>query len=72
MSKGYKIYCNQNNIGEVTSGTHSPTLSKGIGLAYINTPLHKSKQKICIKIRNKLVKAIIIQPPFLRNTSLYQ
>jgi len=69
--KGYIIYCNEEKIGEVTSGTHSPTLSKGIGLAYIKLGHNKIGQKIHIEIRGKLMSAEIIKTPFINNTSLY-
>mgnify|MGYP001335561128 CR=1 FL=1 len=69
--KGYKIYCNQKNIGEVTSGTHSPKLSKGIGLAYIDSAFSKINNTISIEIRNKLVDAQIVKTPFINDTSLY-
>ena len=69
--KGYKIYCNQNNIGEVTSGTHSPTLSKGIGLAYISSAYSKINHTVSIEIRGKLIDAKIVKTPFINDTSLY-
>ena len=69
--KGYKIYCGSKQIGEVTSGTHSPQLSQGIGLAYIDTEYNKLNQPISINIRGKLVPAQIVKTPFITNTSLY-
>ena len=36
--KGYKIYSGEDLIGEITSGTMSPSLGKGIGLGYVSTP----------------------------------
>tara|TARA_B100001123_G_C15267607_1_gene1009039 strand:- start:685 stop:1785 length:1101 start_codon:yes stop_codon:yes gene_type:complete len=69
--KGYKIYCDQKNIGEVTSGTHSPKLSKGIGLAYVDSAFSKINNTISIEIRNKLVEAQIVKTPFINDTSLY-
>ena len=69
--KGYSIYIDDNYVGEVTSGTHSPTLSYGIGLGYINAIYNKIGQKIKIKIREKLIDAEIVKTPFLTNTSLH-
>ena len=69
--KGYKIYYGSKQIGEVTSGTHSPQLSRGIGLAYIDTEYNKLNQPISINIRGKLVPAQIVKTPFITNTSLY-
>ena len=50
-------------IGEVTSGTQSPTLSKGIGMGYVATSHGDSE--IFISIRDKSVKASIVKMPFL-------
>ncbi len=55
-----------NTIGEVTSGTMSPMLKKGIGMAYITKPYWKDGSEIYIKVRNKLVKAIVQRPPFYK------
>jgi len=51
-------------IGEVTSGTMSPMLKKGIGMAYIDKPYWKDGSEIYIKVRNKLAKAVVQRPPF--------
>ena len=67
---GYKVYAKGKNIGFVTSGTQSPLLNTGIGLAYVDTPLNKIGQQISIQIRNKHLVATIIKPPFITNTSL--
>jgi len=53
-------------IGEVTSGTMSPMLKKGIGMAYITKPYWKDGSVIYIKVRNKLVKAVVQRPPFYK------
>ncbi len=50
-------------IGEVTSGTQSPTLSKGIGMGYVSTA--HTDAEIFISIRDKAVKAAIVKMPFL-------
>jgi len=53
-----------NVVGEVTSGTMSPMLKKGIGMAYLDKPYWKDGSEIYIKVRNKLAKAIVQRPPF--------
>jgi len=63
--KGYEISNNDNIIiGSVTSGTMSPTLGKAIGLGYVDNAYAKINTTIYIKIRNNLIKAMIIKPPF--------
>ena len=42
----------------------SPSFSKGIGLGYINTNYSKIDNYVFIKIRDKLIKSIIVKLPF--------
>ncbi len=64
--KGYKVLNDVGEvIGKVTSGTMSPVLKKGIGLAYLPTALAEDGKEIFIKIRNKNIKAITKKPPFV-------
>lgn len=51
-------------IGEVTSGTMSPIINKGIGMAYINKEHSKLGSEIYIQVRNKNIKAVVTNPPF--------
>ena len=63
----YEIYDKDGNIiGEVTSGTMSPMLKKGIGMGYIKKGFTKLDTEIYIKIRNKLLKAKIVKLPFYK------
>ncbi len=55
-----------NKIGHVTSGTMSPMLKKGIGMAYVTKPYWKDGSEIYIMIRNKPTKAIVTRPPFYK------
>ena len=55
-----------NTIGEVTSGTQSPTLGKGIGLGYVPTALSKPGSTLYIKVRDKLLQAEVVKLPFVR------
>ena len=56
----------QNPIGRVTSGTHSPSLNKGIGLGYVKTAFSKPGHKLYVQIRDKLVPATVVKLPFLK------
>ena len=53
-------------VGSVTSGTMSPMLHKGIGMAYIDKPFWKEGSEIYIQVRNKRAKAIVTRPPFYK------
>ncbi len=63
---GYEVELDGEVIGEVTTGYHSITLGKSIGLALINKPELKVGDKINIRIRNKVVEAAIINRKFLK------
>lgn len=58
---------NHQTIGTVTSGTMSPTLKKGIGMGYVPVERSDSGNEIFINIRNKAVRAVIVQTPFIKN-----
>ncbi len=63
----YKILNNnEEEIGEVTSGTMSPMLKKGIGLGYVKFDYRKSGTEILIQVRKKKLKAKIVRPPFYK------
>ena len=62
---GYEIYHEGRKVGEATSGTVSPILVKGIGLGYVPKDISKIGTIIQIKVRNKLISAEIIKPPFV-------
>ena len=51
-------------IGQVTSGTFSPILKKGIALAYVNAPYAQVGQAVRIVIRDAPVAGKIVKPPF--------
>ena len=64
---GYPIFFGNNKIGEVTSGSQSPSLKKGIGLAFINHPYTKVGTILEVEIRGQNKSAIIVKPPFNKN-----
>ena len=49
-----------NEVGEVTSGTMSPSLNKGIGLGYVKTAFAAPDTTLLVKIRKNLVPATVI------------
>ncbi len=53
-------------IGEVTSGTMSPMMKKGIGMAYLNKGYWKKETEIFIKVRNKQLKAKVVTLPIYK------
>ncbi len=66
---GYEIADdNANKIGEVTSGTQSPSLGKAIGLGYVAQDYCAVGSKIYIKVRERLLEAKVIKLPFIQKT----
>lgn len=51
-------------IGEVTSGTMSPSLKKGIGMGYVKTQYSATGNDILIGIRDKKIAARVVKMPF--------
>lgn len=51
-------------IGVVTSGTMSPMRKIGIGMGYVKTEYSKVGTEICIDMRGRKLKAVVVKPPF--------
>ncbi len=65
--QGYDIVDNNGKkIGEVTSGTMSPSLKKGIGLGYVPRVFKDIGSKINIQIRKNAVPATVVKLPFYK------
>ncbi|MBT8314007.1 MAG: glycine cleavage system aminomethyltransferase GcvT [Maribacter sp.] len=65
--QGYDIVDGQGKtVGEVTSGTMSPSLGKGIGLGYVPSIFSDTGSKINIQIRKNAVPATVVKLPFYK------
>jgi aminomethyltransferase len=64
---GYPILSAGKVVGEVTSGTLSPTLNKAIALAYVPKSLSKVGQTVEVEIRGKTYPAVVVKKPFYRS-----
>jgi len=62
----YSVFADGESIGEVTSGTLSPSLNWGVGMAYINAANAKVGEKIDIEIRGQKFPATIERKPLYR------
>ncbi len=62
---GFKIYHDNEVIGNITSGSLSPILNCGIGLGYIDRRFVKTKEPVFIDIRGKQIEANISKPKLL-------
>jgi aminomethyltransferase len=66
---GYRIWSSGDAsapVGQVVSGTQSPSLGAGIGLGYVPTDIAKPSTPIEIEIRGKRVPATIVPKPFYK------
>jgi aminomethyltransferase len=52
--------------GDVTSGTHSPTLDRGIGLAYVPSESAAPDTALTIDVRGKPRRARIVKRPIYK------
>ena len=64
----YKIFDKARLVGEITSGTLSPSLGKAIGMGYVKTELSSVGTKLDIEIRKKNITARIVKVPFYTRT----
>lgn len=62
----YAVFRNGEPIGEVTSGTLSPSLNWGIGMAYVSSTHAKIGAEIDIEIRGQKFPATIEKKPLYR------
>lgn len=62
----YPVYVGEEEVGEITSGTHSPTLKKSIGLALIRAEHAALGNEVIVDIRGKRVAAQIVKTPFYK------
>lgn len=63
----YRVFATPDQeVGWVTSGTYSPSLNRGIGLAYVALPFASIGQDILIDIRGRMQKARVVKYPFIQ------
>ena len=67
---GYPVLHADDEVGKVASGTYSPTLGHGIATAYVPAGLAEPGTALAIGIRRKVVPAVVVRPPFVKETSL--
>ncbi len=57
-------------VGEVTSGTQSPSLGEGIALGYVPTGSAAPGTELAVEIRGTPVAAVVQRPPFYTDGSI--
>ena len=64
----YSVFENGQRVGEVTSGTLSPSLNWGVGMAYVSAPHAKIGTQIDIEIRGQKFPATIEKKPLYKKS----
>ena len=63
---GYTLHDEQENqIGQVTSGTMSPMLNTGIGMGYVQKEFSSPDTDIWVDVRGRKLRAKVVRPPFV-------
>lgn len=65
----YPVVIDGTPVGEVTSGTFSPTLEKPIAMAYVRPEFAETGRAIAVDIRGKLEPGRLVPLPFYRRKS---
>lgn len=65
---GYKVFADGREIGEVTTGTQSPTLKKNIGVALLSTDFTELGTEVEVEVRSKRLKAKVVETPFYKRS----
>ena len=63
---GYPVLQAGAPVGEITSGSWSPTLEEPIALAYVPAALAKLGTELAVQIRGKAEPAVVVKRPFYR------
>ena len=66
---GYQVLSEGKVIGEITSGTLSPTLGYAIALSYVPTQFATIGTQLDVEIRGKAYPAVVVKRPFYRSKS---
>jgi len=64
----YPIWVNGARVGEVVSGTQSPSLNVGIGMGYVPPEFAKPGTEIEIEIRGNRPKAVVVKKPIYKKS----
>jgi aminomethyltransferase len=61
---GFRILHDGEDVGEVTSGSFSPTLNTGIAMGYVQKRVAEEGTILDVQVRERLERAKLVKPPF--------
>jgi len=67
---GYSIVSNGEAVGQITSGTMSPSLGVGIALGYVPSEMARIDTVLQIDVRGRLADGRVQRPPFYTDSSI--
>lgn len=62
----YAVYAGGERIGEITTGTQSPTLKRNLGLALLDSRFAAVGTQVEVDVRGKRLKAEVVPVPFYK------
>lgn len=65
--QGYALTRGTAPVGQVTSGTYSPTLGRNIGLGYVTTDASEPGTTLHVVIHQRPTRATVVQLPFYKH-----
>ena len=68
--EGSAVYAGGERVGEVTSGTHSPTLGKAIGMAYVAPAAAEVGTALEVDVRGRREPATVVPLPFYKRQTM--
>lgn len=63
---GHAIHSGEEVVGEVTSGTFSPTLDKALGMAYVPLEFAEAGTELVVAVRKREIPIRIVPTPFYK------
>ena len=64
---GHTVHVNEDEVGIVTSGTHSPTLGSAVAMGYVDVAHSDVRTAVQIDVRGRMVDAEVVKLPFYRS-----
>ena len=62
--RGYALFIQDQQIGQITSGSKSPTLGKAIGLGYVASAVAAAGSQVEVEIRGRRATMQVVERPF--------